>query len=58
MDTWLPYIFAIYKWIGLAVGAVVFLSTEGAKKDRALEALVSAIAWPYVVWRHFSPRDV
>lgn len=52
----LPYVIDGYKWAGLVVGASVFLSSEGTKRERALEAVVSAIAWPYVVYKKLAGK--
>ena len=52
----LPYLLQGYKWIGLAFAAITFLSTEGTRRERALEALVSGVAWPYVLYKHLKGK--
>lgn len=56
MDTWLPYLIDTYQWVGAVVGAITYLGSEEPLKQRIVTTALSAIAWPWVVWRHFQSR--
>lgn len=56
MDTWLPYVWTVYKWLGFVVGAITYLSSEEPFKQRLVTTVLSAIAWPWVVWKHFQEK--
>lgn len=49
---WLPVIWTAYKWAGLAVGLAVYLNTPAAPTgQRLLNAVLSAIGWPVILYR-------
>lgn len=57
MDTWLPYLIDTYQWVGAVVGAITYLGSEEPFKQRIVTTTLSAIAWPWVVYRHFARKE-
>ena len=54
---YLPWVFEVYKWGILLVGAATFVNAEGTVKERALTAVLSGLAWPVVVYRHVTKSE-
>lgn len=57
LGPWLPWIWSAYKWTGLGVGVAVYLANAAPFGERLLNAVVSAVGWPVVVYRYLAAKD-